>query len=1523
MRKQKRWQFTLITIVILLTIYNILPTVLFYAKPLKNPIEEKQALSIAKADIERVNKLEEQAKNWLKSFNQLLNITASSIELDAKNPQLLHINFSTEKEAELFKKYLPRAGSLIPFIPSQLSLSPVNKGKESKNVTVQRNIPIHFNENSVEKDFKFTRKKNAKGAIEPLYHTIISDQVMQLGIAIAGSSENAQYTEMIVHQEGNPRSDEFILQLTQNINLYAKIFGENSIVAKRYFATFTQNKISDKTVAIRSLNAIIEKFRDRIKLERISMQDKERELRNTGGYLDSIHQQKLDFLIGREDQLTSALQIMHRQSFAFSEGPTPWTYQKLKQDLSFSSNHPETYKKVQEILVGKSNPLINKILIDWKNEKIHLELHSDIIALKKSLAKSKLKNSGADKLDQLIYYEIARISRETGEILTPYQNDFQIHLSKLTNSTSLLVMDLGAIAKAQAKQLIELLRSQWTPAHPDLASETFPIWDYKTFQNLPEKDKKLGLLVYAPAQFEEMPPAGFNRNSIYIIAKGIEDIYHKFNANPSSPQAQAFLQDFSSLRQLLKNNNFSEYSGNTYPLSAKFSHDFFFETEDFYSTILKATREDFLVRGTRKFATLEFTDVEQRILTLNRIETEQQEDLLKWRDEYNTAQANPDSSVRYDVPAPTKNPLMTNLLLSFKKYFRGDQRKILRWGLDLSGGKTVQIQLKDLNGKTVSNELDIKQGINELYARVNKMGVSEVNIRQEGSNITLDFPSAQGLTATDLVKASSMYFHIVNEKYGSENEALATTTNKFLQNVWNEAFITNRKDPDNINLIAWKHLYGDTLDSDIAQPLTEEAKILYDHGLRLVHPSQSQSSNAFNDVASKIAILKGESFADWNRHSHPLVIVMNNYVLEGSNLTNVRAAFDPSQGNFLSFEVKSSYTSPNGQKTNPRNSLYNWTSTFSKEKIQGTPLEVITQGKGWRMAVILNGRIITAPTTQVPLRDNVSITGGFTQREANRLESDLKAGSLSFSPHILSEKNVNPELGIKDRAMGILATIIALILVIALMISYYRFAGLVASGAVLFNLLIMWATLQNIQATITLAGIAGIILTVGMAVDANVLVFERVREEFASSGRIGLAIQTGYKKAFSAIIDSNITTIIAAIILLNFDSGPIKGFAITLIIGIVSSMFSALFMTKYFFYHWLKNSKNTTLKMANFIKNSNFNFLKYTKISFGLLIILALTGGYFLTQERHSILGMDFTGGYSISLELEEVQDKSARNLVETALTAAGLPKQSFQVKEIASSNHIKILLAESLDHQGSPFYGMPLETNNKNVTSAYQNNPRLVFVVNALEKSGLQIVPLSLKQLDTNWTSISGQMSDTMRNNALIGLSLALLCILIYITVRFEFKYAISATLCLAIDVFVTIAILCIMHTCGVPVQIDLNTIAALMTIIGYSLNDTIIIFDRIREDLKQTRKKSFKDVVNQALNLTLSRTLMTSGTTLIVLIALLTLGGSAIFGLSLVMVIGVVFGTLSSLFIAAPFLLFFHNKEKTKKEKLTLKKS
>jgi len=476
---------------------------------------------------------------------------------------------------------------------------------------------------------------------------------------------------------------------------------------------------------------------------------------------------------------------------------------------------------------------------------------------------------------------------------------------------------------------------------------------------------------------------------------------------------------------------------------------------------------------------------------------------------------------------------------------------------------------------------------------------------------------------------------------------------------------------------------------------------------------------------------------------------------------------------------------------------------------------------------------------------------------------------------------------------------------------------------VLFNLLIIWAVLQNLGAVLTLPGIAGIILALGMAVDANVLVFERIREEFAVSNRLPSAVQAGYRKAFSAIIDSNLTTIIAALILLNFDSGPIKGLALTLIIGIVSSMFTSLFMTRFFFAGWVQNPKHKELKMVKLFGQTKIDFLGKAKLAISISAIVILLGGFLLFQQRHTLFGMDFTGGYSLTIELKEKRGVNYRKAAEESLLGAGASSSDFQIQELNKPNHLRIQLGLSMEQPHNPCYESDEKT--PAVTSplfTYQSYPRIVWIVDALERGGLELSPVSLPYLNLHWSEMSGQLSDTMRNQALVGLGLALICILIYITVRFEFKYAISATIGLAHDLLITLGILALLHLVNESIRIDMQVIAALMTIIGYSLNDTIIIFDRIREDLKIMRKFSFQEIINHALNATLSRTIMTSGTTILVLLALVIFGGSSILNFSLIMAIGVAVGTLSSLYVAAPLLLYFHKREAEKEKEVATPK-
>ncbi len=1514
MEKQKPWQFYLILAVLLLTLYNILPTIFYYTKPLKSPINEKRSENISESISARVNTLEEESTAWLKSFSSLLGIKPKEITLRPETPQLIDVVFNSANDANLFSRFLPQAGARINFVPAQLELYAEPQGDK---VTVARQVGIHFNPEENKKLFDFAPKFDQAGAVTPLYRDIVYDRASQIALGFSGPSKEAVQLAAIAEHTQDSAYDDLIVSIAKEIVEVEKSLGAKSPVVKRYFASFSQIDTPNAAELPQKFQARVEALRKKIS-EQIDKQQ-------TAAQGNAEQEQTLYLLKNQVRALESAGQIIKNNLNDFKAGKKPLNETAINNELMASAQKIDPRDQQQIISLQGRNPLVESIVIDWGNDRIVTKLYNDVQDIREQSIKTETDAYRKEKMNQLVINDIARVSRLSDETILPDDELFAVKLSTLTNSKSLLTLNLGSLANKMATQVSQQINSSWNPKQGDLKRENYPIRDFAAFKKQPLQDQKLGLVIYAPAMYDAAPPVGFRKNSIYVIARGLEPIRQRFFDNQNSVEAKQFIEDFGQLDALLQKSGYIAYRGSMYGMDPEFKNDIIFKLDNYYAPTIAATRENFTVKGTKRFAVLDFDDVEQRILTLNKIDDTIQEDLVKWNDEYQAAQVNIDPTARFLVPPPTKNLFWENFKLSFKKYFRGDERKILKWGLDLSGGKTVRIALRDQNNRPVTNPDDLKQAVNELYNRINKLGVAERSIRIDNNNIILDFPGSQGFSASDLIKASAMYFHIVNEKFSPENHSLAQTVKQFLQNVWNEAVVTNRKDIDSINEIAWAHLGGEVGDDIQTAPRSDAAKILYDNGLRLANPKKSQSSSAFDDSLSKIAMFQGGDVSDWENQNNPLMIVFNNYALEGSNLTNVHVGYDPSKGNILNFSVKKASEGANKSNESPRDIFYNWTSQFAETKIQGTSKDAYTPGRGWRMAVILNDRVISAPSLNDALKDGGSISGRFSQREINQLAADLKAGSLSFTPKILSEHNVSPELGKEERTKGITASIVALILVVVAMVSYYRFAGLVASCAVTLNLLIMWGVLQNLDAALTLPGIAAIVLTIGMAVDANVLVFERIREEFAVTGRIASAIQAGYSKAFSAIVDSNITTIIAAIILIQFDSGPIKGFAVMLIIGIVSSMFTALFMTKYYFAGWVQNPKNKSLTMSQFISNTKFDFIKQAKTAFIISGIFMMIGGYFFFNQRNTMFGMDFTGGYSLTVEVEEKPSSPPyRVLAYNALVKAGANSKEVSVKELSKPDQLRIQLGMGMEEKGHPFYQMPESNASGKFAYEFEKNPRISWVVNALQAQGLTIKKSQMENLDNQWTAMGSQFSDAMRNNAIIALSLALLSILIYITIRFEFKYAIAAVIGLAHDIIITLGIFAIFHALGFAVQIDLQVIGAIMTIIGYSLNDTIIIFDRIREDIRLMRKHSFKDIVNHSLNVTLGRTLMTSGTTLLVLFTLVILGGPSIFDFSLVMTLGVLIGTLSSLFIASPVMLYFHNREVNgHKEDTTLKRA
>lgn len=1514
MEKQKRWQLYLILAVIILTLYNILPTIFYYTKPLKSSIDAPRAENVATAIVDRVNSLETDSQAWLASFNKLLGLKPTSIQLNQKDPGLYEITFANAKDAAIFKRFLPRAGALVPFVPSQLSL--YSESPSENVVLVSRQINVHLNPEETAKYFHYSPKYNDKGQITAAYRDIVYDRAAEMALGFSGASKTALQLAAINENANNSQFDEMILTVAKEIVDVDNALGKDNPIAKRYFASFTQLERPESESLIQKFLARAESLKVTLASQKEALLTEQNKLKESGELSSVDADQRIAVLDNNRKSLEAAIGIIQKNTALFKEGQEPLNEKSIKTALTEGLTKIDPRDKRQTLSLEGRNPFIQAVIIDWGSDKISLQLYPDVYALRQNDTKSEASAFTKDKVNQLLINDIARVSRATDETIVPdAEGAFSVNLNTLSNSQSILTFDLGMLAAKQAEQILDQLKPSWNPKQTDLKQDVYPILSYNEYKALKPEDQQLGLVVYAPAMYQETPQMGFRTGSIYVIARGMDSIMQKYRQNPTDPQAKVLMEGVNALNAWLQQRGFIGYPGSSYGMDPAYRKDYIFEMNDFYSPLVKATREDFIVKGSKRAAVLDFTDVEQRILTLNKIEDREQEDLLKWKEEYDVAQVSLNATDKYLVPAPTKNVYWENLKLSLAKYFRGDDRKVLKWGLDLSGGKTVRIGLRDRNNRPVTNPEDLKQAVNELYTRVNNMGVSERTIHIEGNNIILDFPGSQNISATELIKASAMYFHIVNEKFAS-NPALATQVSKFLQDVWNEAVVTNRKDIESINTIAWQHLGGDSTEPANMRPISEYARELYDNGLRLANPKDAQASHTFNDTLSSVAMLRGEDFADWQNQANPLVIVFHNYALDGSSLSNIQVGYDPTQGNMLSFNVKRSYEGSQGGS--PRDDFYAWTSQFAEDKIAGTPKEAYSRGQGYRMAVVLNDRVISSPVLRAALRDSASISGHFSQREVSQLAADLKAGSLTFTPRILSEENVSPELGREERTQGIISALVALVLVVVAMVGYYHFAGVVASCAVLFNILIMWGVLQNLGAALTLPGIAGIVLTIGMAVDANVLVFERIREEFAISGRIASAIQAGYRKAFSAIVDSNITTIIAALILIQFDAGPIKAFAVTLIIGIVSSMFTALFMTRYFFAGWVQNPEHKSLKMEQFIGRTHFDFLAQAKKAIIISAVIIVLGLGLFAAQRNVLFGMDFTGGYALNVELVEKPGvESYRVDAVNAIQAHGATANDVQVRALSKPNQLRIQLGMGIEEKGHPFYQMPEALTEGKFAYDYQKNPRIEWVVQALNNAGLQIVPSQLPTLDSNWSVISGQLSDTMRNNAIIALAIALLSILIYISFRFEFKYAIAAVIGLVHDVLITIGFIALFNKLGFPVQIDLQVIGAIMTIIGYSLNDTIIVFDRIREDLHIMRKMPFKDIVNHALNVTLSRTIMTSGTTMLVLLALVILGGKSIFAFSLVMTIGVVVGTISSLFIATPVLLYFHNRELENQER------
>jgi len=549
---------------------------------------------------------------------------------------------------------------------------------------------------------------------------------------------------------------------------------------------------------------------------------------------------------------------------------------------------------------------------------------------------------------------------------------------------------------------------------------------------------------------------------------------------------------------------------------------------------------------------------------------------------------------------------------------------------------------------------------------------------------------------------------------------------------------------------------------------------------------------------------------------------------------------------------------------------------------------------GERLGIVLDGAVYSAPTIQTKIYSGRSIiTGSGTEEEAKDLGIVLRAGALPARVEIIEDRTVGPSLGHDSIEQGKMAGIISMVLIALFMLLYYRLAGLVADVALALNMVFVLAVLAAFHATLTLPGIAGIILTIGMAVDANVLIFERIREELRAGKTIRAAIDSGYNNALSAIIDANLTTFIVGLVLYEFGTGPIRGFALTLCIGIVSSLFTAFIVTRLILEILTARSQSTMLSIGpiNILANVRIRFLSMRKTALMVSAGVFAIGLISVVGINHLKPGIDFAGGTLLELHFDPpVSVEQIRDLLdEVDLGGSTVDLSASEIKRFGSDNDIIIRVSES------------------------ETGTDVADGIKQVLKSGLA----ANIQNDLEWVrrqeKVGPKIGFELREQAVQAVLTSLVLILVYMAWRFrQFLFGIAAVVALFHDVLITLGLLSVLD-----VEITLVVVAALLAIVGYSLNDTIVVFDRVRENLLAGRARDgFAELLDLSINECLSRTVVTSMTTLFAVVVLMGWGGEVIRDFTITLFIGILVGTYSSVFVASPVLYFGHARRAARDE-------
>ena len=803
----------------------------------------------------------------------------------------------------------------------------------------------------------------------------------------------------------------------------------------------------------------------------------------------------------------------------------------------------------------------------------------------------------------------------------------------------------------------------------------------------------------------------------------------------------------------------------------------------------------------------------------------------------------------------------------------------LNLGLDLQGGIHLVLEV-DLSELPEDQAIDAVARAKEIIRnRVDQFGVAEPTIQLQGdTRIIVELPGVQDVErAKDLVGQTALLeFQLLEPDIEKRNQYLTRINNVISGKSDTTAADTAAADTEEAGLF-----------DETPTPQEDETtglslfSLLVTRGDNLVIPARAlpRVKAILNDPRAQAVIPDDLEFlysskpeGDEENLYYTLYLVQKEAEMTGEVLQNATVSTSQDMANFGLPEVDF-VTTDEGTKRFAR--------------VTGAHI-------GERLAIVLDGAVYSAPNINTKISEGSGrITGSFDQAEAQDLAIVLRAGTLPAPIEIIEDRTVGPALGRDSIEQGRIAAIISMVLIALFMLAYYRVAGIIADIALALNILFVFSILAAFHATLTLPGIAGIILTIGMAVDANVLIFERIRDELRHGKTIRAAIDSGYSNAFSAIIDANLTTLLVGIVLYQFGTGPIRGFALTLCIGILSSLFTAFFVTRVVFNLITRRSEvdNVSIGPVHFFGDLAIAFLQRRKTAFiisGAVLALGLVSMVAINGINK---GIDFAGGTLLEVHFDPpvpVEDiRSSLNQVSVGDKVVNL--SSSEIKEFGPANDILIRVAQNA-------IGTDLGDGIKN---ALKNG----FPGSIQEKS----------EWIRREEKVGPKIGEELSGAALRAVLIALALILVYMAIRFHrVLYGIAAVIALFHDVLITLGLLSIFN-----IEITLAVVAALLAIVGYSLNDTIVVFDRIRENLNMSRRQGFGAIIDISINECLSRTLITSLTTVMAVLVLMIWGGEVIRDFTITLMIGVLVGTYSSIFIASPALFIGHQRTEEKEKK------